>query len=444
MQKRMTTASKHYLFLLNCLFIIIQSPVFAQVTLDIQDHADCKTRLTIETKKTVGPSSAPLGYGEEQEFSRNSKNDLYFMENENHSVWYQFVSKTSGSLSFEIAPLDSLNDYDFALYRYTGAHFCEDIIQKKQLPVRTNFSRNKIELGGKTGLNKDAQDSFVSQGVQAAYSKVLSVKKGDTLVLLVNGIYKNSLGHRLHFGYQSNRQLSTDPLPQRKQKEKSYTEDPTLIRWGGRVVDENNESLGAAITLTDTKTKELVAEGISNAETGFYSLVFFTLEDQLKNPLYIEVQRSGYFFTDTILNPYELTQRLEQIPLRLKLQKLKKGKRFVLLDLSFQFMSDVPLTRSQSSLDALLRTMQSDENLSIQIEGHANGCCDSGGAASSEEDAQEISSHRADAIAQFLIKNGIASHRLRTVGYGTTRTLYENKTAHAYLNRRIEIKILDL
>lgn len=380
-----------------------------------------------------------------QEFSKNAKDDLHFMENENHSVWYQFVSKTSGTMSFEIDPIDSLNDYDFALYRYTGTHFCKDVIEKKVLPIRTNFSRNKIELGGKTGLNKEAQDNFVSQGVQAAYSKVIPVRKGDTLVLLVNGVYKNNLGHRLHFGYQSNRQLSTDPLPQRKPKERVYKEQPTLIRWGGRVVDENNQYLGAAhITLRDTKNKELIAEGFSDAETGLYHLMFFTLEDQLQNPLYIEIQRAGYLFTDTILNPYELTQSLEHIPLQLKLKKLKKGKRFQLFDISFQFMSAVPLTRSQSYLEALLKTMQIHEDLKIRIEGHANGCCDILKAESSEAAAQEISNKRADAIAQFLIENGIAAHRLSTVGYGITRMLYENKSPNAHLNRRIEIEVLDL
>jgi len=438
--------TRTYFFLFSSvLFMIVQNYSFGQTTLDIQQHADCKTRLTIETKKVLGPSTAPLSYGKVQEFSKNSKDDLYFMEEENHSVWYQFVSKTSGTMSFEIDPLDSLNDYDFALYQYTGTHFCTDVIEKKQVPIRTNFSRNKIELGGKTGLKINAQDDFVSQGLQAAYSNVIEVEKGDTLVLFVNAVYKNSLGHHLHFGYQSNRQLSTDPLPQKKPKEKSYVEEPTLIRWGGRVIDENKQYVGAAqITLTDTKTKELIAEGVSDTETGFYNLVFFTLEDQLQNPLYIEVQRKGYFFLDTIINPYELSQSLEHIPLQLKLQKLKKGKQFRLLDISFQFMSDIPLTRSQSSLSALLRTMESHENLKIQIEGHANGCCDIERGESSEEAAQKVSINRADAIAEFLIKNGIASHRLRRVGYGITRMLYDNKSPNAHLNRRIEIKILDL
>ena len=223
----MTHSNNYFILLCSLFFISFQSSIFAQASLNIQGHADCKTRLMIETKKTLGPSASPLGYGNIQEFSHNAKDDLYFMENENHSVWYQFASKTSGTMHFEIDPLDSLNDYDFALYRYTEGDFCKHVIEKKILPIRTNFSRNKIEIGGKTGLSETAQDSFVSQGVQVAYSKSVSVKKGDTFVLLVNAVYKNSSGHRLHFGYQSNRQLSTDPLPEPKRKEKTYTEEPT-------------------------------------------------------------------------------------------------------------------------------------------------------------------------------------------------------------------------
>lgn len=440
----MINPNKCFIVFCSLFFISFQHIILAQSSLGIQGHADCNTRLIIETQKTVGPSSSPFGYGEVQEFSNNSKDDLYFIENENHSVWYQFESKTSGTMRFEIDPLDSLNDYDFALYRHIGEDFCKDVIEKKILPIRTNFSRNKIDIGGKTGLSETAKDSFVSQGLQVAYSKSVSVKKGDTFVLLVNGVYKNSSGHRLHFGYQSNRQLSTDPLPETKRKEKTYTEEPTLIRWGGKILDENNQGVGGArITLRDTKTKELIAEGVSDGERGFYSLVFFTLEDQFQNPLYLEVQCRGYLFTDRILNPYKLTKEIKHIPLELKLQALKKGNRFQLFDIGFPFMSDVPFTRSQNSLGALLKTLQMHDNLAIQIEGHANGCCDMYGEAYSSEQAQDVSLRRANAIAQFLIKNGIASKRLRTIGYGVTRLLYENKSVNAHLNRRIEIEVLD-
>ena len=81
-------------------------------------------------------------------------------------------------------------------------------------------------------------------------------------------------------------------------------------------------------------------------------------------------------------------------------------------------MSNVPLSRSKSSQEALLKTMQKHKKLKSQIEGHDNGCCDILIGETSEETTHKISEKRADAIARFLIKNGIASDRLGTVGFG--------------------------
>lgn len=193
------------------------------------------------------------------------------MERETHSVWYQFVTKTSGALSFKIVPLDTTNDYDFALYRYTGSSFCQAVQDQTLLPVRTNFSRNKAAIGGKTGLHASATEPYVPKGVQAAYSSILPIQKGDTLVLFVNNVYHRGQGHYLHFDYVS-------PFASTSAQERSIN-DVILVRWSGKVTDTQQQ----------------------------YYFVFLTKEDAYRRALCLEVFCKGYY---ELLNPYQVTNAL--------------------------------------------------------------------------------------------------------------------------------------
>lgn len=409
--------------------------------LDIRSHADCTTRLLIETKKKVGPTTAPKDYGQDLEFKDNAPDDLHFMEAERHSVWYQFDSKTTGSMSFEIEPLDTLNDYDFALYKYTDEHFCIDVKNKTILPIRTNFSRNKTEIGSKTGLHQKASQAFISRGVNPAYSKAIAVEKGETYVLLVNNIYKNGSGHLLHFDYKSNRQLSTEPLKKTPSKSKQYVEEPTLIRWGGKIIDDNNQAVGGAhILLKDVKTQEVIAEGVSDSASGRYYLIFTAVEDQWVNPMHLKVQRKGYLFTDSLVNPYQLTRAFRHNPPTLALQSLAKGKRFRLFDILFINRTATPMTRSMPSIHALLETMQQNPQLKIKIEGHLSGCCPE---PAHQAAAIQISNDRAKAIYQYLVDHGIAPERMTAIGYDCQYVLFNTTGPKSHLNRRIEIEVLD-
>ena len=420
------------------LFLILPFSGTAQ-TLDIRAHADCITRLSIETKKKIGPTTAPKDYGQDLEFRDNAPDDLHFMEAESHSVWYQFDSKTTGSMSFEIEPLDTLNDYDFALYKYTDENFCADVKNKSILPIRTNFSRNKTEIGSKTGLHQKASQEFISRGVNPAYSKAITVEKGETYVLLVNNVYKNGSGHFLHFDYKSNRQLSTEPIQKSTPKQKQYIEEPTLIRWGGKVLDENNRAIGGAhILLKDVKTQEVVAEGISDSASGRYYLVFTSVEDQWVNPMHLKVQRKGYLFTDSLVNPYQLTRAFRHNPPTLTLQPLAKGKRFQLFNILFHDRVATPMTRSKPSINALLEMMQQNPQLKIKIAGHTSGCCPI-----HKDASAKVSLERAQTIYQHLVDHGIAPERMTTVGYDCQYVLFNTTGPNSHLNRRIEIEVLD-
>lgn len=386
----------------------------AKDTLNINEHGDCTTRLTIETRKTIGPTTSPKGHGEVLEFSQNEKENLHFMERENNTVWYEFTTKTKGKLTFEIEPLDSLNDYDFALYKYTDDNFCADVLSKKNLPIRTNFSRNKPEIFSKTGLENTGKQALVPAGINPAYSQFVEVKAKEKYVLLVNNVYDNGEGHFLHFDYKVN------------------------ISFAGQVVNvEGAGNLEANVTLTNTKTGVVVAKTTSDSITGAYQLVFDLPKTELNDPLHLEVLKEGYFFYDTVVTAFKIVTKMRDIKLKTPIRKLKKGDRFVVSNILFYGDSPKPMPASLLSMKALYKTMKRNKKLKISIEGHTNGC--------SKGDAfsQNLSNGRAATVHNFLVKNGIDTSRLSSIGYGCTKMLHPMNSSAAHLNRRVEIEIVE-
>ncbi len=396
-------------FFFSCFTVLGQDSL-----LNVNNHSDCKNMMEIKVRKTIGPTTSPEGAGDILEFNNNSRTDLYFMEKENNSVWYKFKIKTKGNLSFVIEPLDSLNDYDFALYKYTENNFCEGVKNKKIKPLRSNFSRNKIEIMGKTGLSASAENEFVAAGVNPAYSKSVKVVESEEYVLLVNNVYENGEGHILHFDYSVNLSLK------------------------GNVVDIDGEkAVEANITLTNTKTGDVLVETTSDSVTGDYSLKFDISKSQMNDPLHLEIFKDDYFFHDTIITAFKIATKMRNVKLYSRIKKLKKGDRFVVSNILFHGNSPKPLDRSLHSIKALYKTMKRNKGLKISIEGHTNGC---GNGASF---SQQLSDARALTIFNFLTEREVNKTRLSSVGYGCKHMLHSERGSLAHLNRRVEIEIVD-
>ncbi len=88
---------------------------------------------------------------------------------------------------------------------------------------------------------------------------------------------------------------------------------------------------------------------------------------------------------------------------------------------------------SEAALDKLYESLKAYPDLRIEIQGYT----DSWGKASANK---VLSQKRAEAVMNYLIKKGIASYRLKAVGYGEANPIASNKTkAGRAKNRRIEI-----
>ena len=103
----------------------------------------------------------------------------------------------------------------------------------------------------------------------------------------------------------------------------------------------------------------------------------------------------------------------------------------------FGFDSDALSLDTQESLDAVVRVLRDNTDMSIEVSGHT----DSIGA---KQYNNTLSVRRADSVISYFSSHGIKSVRMKSVGYGETKPIQPNSsdTGRA-TNRRVEIDIVE-
>lgn len=93
--------------------------------------------------------------------------------------------------------------------------------------------------------------------------------------------------------------------------------------------------------------------------------------------------------------------------------------------------------RSNALLDQVARVLNAHKEISsLQVEGHTDNT-------GSADTNRKLSSARAQAVVDYLVKNGVAVDRLKATGFGPDRPTADNKTAQGRdANRRVEFNIL--
>ncbi len=123
------------------------------------------------------------------------------------------------------------------------------------------------------------------------------------------------------------------------------------------------------------------------------------------------------------------------------LQKLDAGEPIEnmvinLSDINFATGTTQLAPRSASYLEKVVSLMQKAPNIDLFIQGHA----DSTG---SEVLNNRLSSDRAQSVQQFLVGQGIDTTRLSVKGFGSSRSVADNRSAAGRAqNRRVEMEVL--
>lgn len=93
------------------------------------------------------------------------------------------------------------------------------------------------------------------------------------------------------------------------------------------------------------------------------------------------------------------------------------------------------LAKSNKSLDDVVKLLNEDPNLKLDIEGHT----DNTGKADKN---QLLSENRAKSVYEYFVKKGVSTERLKSAGFGQDQPVADNKTAAGRTkNRRVELKL---
>jgi outer membrane protein OmpA-like peptidoglycan-associated protein len=247
-------------------------------------------------------------------------------------------------------------------------------------------------------------------------------------------------------------------------------EDPALLK-GESVVGSFNSTRNTDIYYFDLpeNLRPLPATytrvNVVDAETGkplLAKLEFYNLSkqsplleantDEKGNFLYVlplgedyalHVSKTGYLFHSENFSLAEIKKLDEPFELQVKLypvpEKTEEGKPsdpIVLKNVFFATGSAELLPASIEELNKLRKLLEEEPKLRIQINGHTDNV-------GSKEDNQLLSTQRAKAVYDFLIKNGIQEDRLSYKGFGETVPVADNNTETGRKqNRRTEFQVL--
>lgn len=159
--------------------------------------ADCDLAGKLCNKNTINVSVLN-GAGNNSNEGAGTCLDVGLSTIENNSKWYYWTCKSSGTLTFDIKPLNSATDIDFALYQLSSSNPCTD-----QTVLRCNASSCLNPFNGATGLNFSSTDITEVSGcdvlTQDAYLQYITMSAGTSYALLINN-FDGLSGFNIEFG----------------------------------------------------------------------------------------------------------------------------------------------------------------------------------------------------------------------------------------------------
>lgn len=194
---------------------------------------------------------------------------------------------------------------------------------------------------------------------------------------------------------------------------------------------ESMARLGAAFELTDLETRKVVAESHSDGLTGEFLLVLPTERNYALN-----VSKDGFLFFSENFHLTGTGSQAEPFIKNVPLKPIRLGESVVLKNIFFD--TDKYELRDESfvELDKLLDLLRKNPSLKIEISGHTD-------IVGSNEHNLELSTNRAKAVFDFLVKSGISQSRLNYKGYGFSKPIDSNDSEEGRANnRRTEFKVI--
>ena len=202
----------------------------------------------------------------------------------------------------------------------------------------------------------------------------------------------------------------------------------------GKVLDTSTkEPLDAEIMLSDNHKNIVITRIYSDPNTGE-----FRIPIPEGNNFGITVERDGYLFYSHNFNESDLKPQ-QEIHKEIALQPAKVGTKGILKNIFFNTNQSSITTESLVELNQIYALLKAHPNIVVQINGHTDNVGD-------DAYNQQLSEHRAQAVANYLLNFGLSPDRISAKGFGETQPIASNdyELGGRALNRRTEIEIVKI
>lgn len=222
-------------------------------------------------------------------------------------------------------------------------------------------------------------------------------------------------------GRQKNRRATVEVIKIKK-----------MVPLEGEIVDEETgEGIEADVVVRTKDTQD----SLKTDEKGRYqSLV------PIGEVIGIDVWAKGYFLQSQMMR----IKPGEKVEVNVELPPVKEGEKVDIQNLYFVGNEAILLKKSEPELPKILKFMQINDNIKIEIAGHINR--PNSPPVDVESWDYNLSRRRALLVYNYLIENGISEDRLTYNAYGNWEMRYPHATSEKEqsANRRVEIRVLDV
>ena len=142
----------------------------------------------------------------------------------------------------------------------------------------------------------------------------------------------------------------------------------------------------------------------------------------------------GYYYKSLSFDFTE-KNKAEGLKLDIELDPLNNLNKGILNNIYFETGKADLQEKSRTELNQLIAFFQKNMAIKIEISGHTDDVGDA-------KQNLILSQKRAQSVVDYLLKGGLASSRIKAVGYGKTRPVVPNTSEeNRRLNRRIEWRV---
>lgn len=245
---------------------------------------------------------------------------------------------------------------------------------------------------------------------------------------------------------------ANDSEPGRRRNRRATIEIGRLVpmtTWAGRVTDQKTGAGLASTILFRTKKR---IDSLRTDTSGHYS-VRLPKDSVVK----VEAVAAGHFFATSVVKLYgspDLYRKYKISPV-IALPPALPGEKVAIRNLYFLGGLATLLKASEGELPKVLKFMQLNPNLTVELVGHINNPCPEGvphpcnnGLAiskySDDPRGDNLSTNRAKVVHDYLLENGIPPQRVSYKGLGDREMVkpYARTPEEMEENRRVEIRVV--